>query len=104
MGDRERITLLRDAAHPMRPYLGLGTTMALEDAVALTKKLKGRNLQDTPSVAKALTDYEEERIAITAPLQLKAREGGEGSQASDHADKIKAGFEALAASRRQEFN
>jgi salicylate hydroxylase len=102
-GDRERITLLGDAAHPMRPYLGLGTTMAFEDAVALTKGLKGLNLQDTPSVAKALTDYEEERIAIAAPLQLKSREGGEGSHASDHADKIKAGFEALAARRRQEM-
>jgi 2-polyprenyl-6-methoxyphenol hydroxylase-like FAD-dependent oxidoreductase len=78
--------------------------MAFEDAVALTKGLKGLNLQDTPSVAKALTDYEEERIAIAAPLQLQAREGGEGSHASDYADKIKAGFEALAARRRQEFN
>jgi salicylate hydroxylase len=103
-GDRERITLLGDAAHPIRPSLGLGTTMAFEDAVALTKKLNGLNLQDTPSVAKALTDYEEERIAITALLQPKARQQGEASHASDLADQLKAGFElALAARRQQEM-
>ncbi len=103
-GDRERITLLGDAAHPMRPSLGLGATMAFEDAVALTKKLKGLNLQDTPSVAQALTDYEEERIAIAAPLQLKARQGGEASHALDQADQLKTGFElALAARRHKEM-
>jgi salicylate hydroxylase len=99
-GDRERITLLGDAAHPMRPSLGLGTTMAFEDAVALTKKLNGLNLQDTPSVAKALTDYEEERMAIAAPLQLKARQGGEASHAPNVADQLKAGFELALAARR----
>ena len=99
-GDRERITLLGDAAHPMRPSLGLGATMAFEDAVALTKKLNGLNLQDTPSVAKALTDYEEERIAIATPLQLKARQGGEASHTSDIAEQLKAGFELALAARR----
>jgi 2-polyprenyl-6-methoxyphenol hydroxylase-like FAD-dependent oxidoreductase len=77
--------------------------MAFEDAVALTKKLNGLNLQDTPSVAKALTDYEEERMAIAAPLQLKARQGGEASHAPNVADQLKAGFElALAARRHKE--
>jgi 2-polyprenyl-6-methoxyphenol hydroxylase-like FAD-dependent oxidoreductase len=77
--------------------------MAFEDAVALTKKLNGLNLQDTPSVAKALTDYEEERIAIASPLQPKARQQGEASHTLDIADQLKADFElALAARRHQE--
>lgn len=74
--------------------------MAFEDAVALTKKLKGLNLQDTPSVAKALTDYEEERMAIATPLLFKARQGGEASHAPDQADQLKAGFELALAARR----
>jgi salicylate hydroxylase len=40
-GDGKRVTLLGDAAHPIRPSLGLGTTLAFEDAVALAASLEG---------------------------------------------------------------
>jgi salicylate hydroxylase len=40
-GDGKRVSLLGDAAHPIRPSLGLGTTLAFEDAVALAASLEG---------------------------------------------------------------
>lgn len=100
-GDGWRVTLLGDAAHAMRPSLGLGTTMAIQDAVALAKVLKGINLDNEQQVAAALNTYEQERIGVTAPLQRQARENGTASHADDIADKLKVGFEAALAARRQ---
>merc|ERR1712008_233790 len=76
-GTFQRVTLLGDAAHAMRPSLGLGSTMALQDALSLSKELsKVESLEDSKSVATALRAYESERIGVTAPLQLKARAQG----------------------------
>lgn len=100
-GDRKRVTLLGDAAHPIRPSLGLGSTLAFQDAVTLAQALQGVDLKSSPAVAAALTSYEQERIAITAPLQRKARQQGEASHADDQANILKAGFEAALANRRQ---
>ena len=100
-GNWKNVTLLGDAAHPMRPSLGLGTTMALQDAVALAKILASTDLGDGEQLGDALRTYEQERIAITAPLQRLAREGGAASHAEDQADRLKEGFEAALAVRRQ---
>lgn len=100
-GDGQRVTLLGDAAHPIRPSLGLGTTLAFQDAVALAQALDGVDLKDAPSIAAALARYEQERIAITAPLQHQARQQGAASHADDQADRLKMGFEAALANRRK---
>lgn len=100
-GNGRNVTLLGDAAHPMRPSLGLGTTMALQDAVALAKVLADTDLNDGEQLGKALHTYEQERIAITAPLQHQARLGGAASHAEDQADQLKEQFEAMLAARRQ---
>lgn len=55
-GDR-RITLVGDAAHPMTPNLGQGACQAIEDAVALSRALKGAG-----DLAAALRAYETARI------------------------------------------
>ena len=100
-GDGRRVTLLGDAAHPMRPSLGLGTTMAIQDAVALAKRLASTDLSDSERLGIAISTYEQERIAITAPLQQKARQAGAESHADDQADRLKEGFVATLAARRQ---
>ncbi len=98
-GNGRNVTLLGDAAHPMRPSLGLGTTMALEDAVALAKILADTDLNDGEQLGNALHTYEQERIAITAPLQHQARLGGAASHAEDQAAQLKKQFEAALAAR-----
>lgn len=100
-GDGQRITLLGDAAHPIRPSLGLGTTLALQDAVTLAEMLDAVTLTDITSVSAALTRYEQTRIEITTPLQKKASEQGLASHADDQADRLKMGFEAALASRKK---
>ena len=100
-GDGQRITLLGDAAHPIRPSLGLGTTLALQDAVTLAEILDAVTLTDITSVSAALTRYEQTRIEITTPLQKKASEQGLASHADDQADRLKIGFEAALASRKK---
>lgn len=90
-GKFKRVTLLGDAAHAMRPTLGLGSTMAMQDALSLSEKLVNiKSLDDSNEVATALAAYEQERIEVTAPLQTKARAlGEEDSHSEDHADKMK---------------
>lgn len=100
-GDLRRVTLLGDAAHPMRPSLGLGTTMAIQDVIALAKVLARTDLGDGEQLGVALRTYEQERIAISAPLQRLARQEGANSHAEDQAERLKEGFSAALAARRQ---
>lgn len=69
---RGRITLLGDAAHPMLPFLSQGAAMAIEDAYVLAKALAALPDQQ----AKALAQYEAERLPRTSRVQLEARERG----------------------------
>ena len=78
-GRYKRSTLLGDAAHPMRPALGLGGTMAFHDSSCLAKKLSGIDMKNTEEVAMALKAYEKERIATTTPIIIKSREVGQFS-------------------------
>ena len=100
-GDGQRVTLLGDAAHPIRPSLGLGTTLAFQDAVTLAQVLEGVDPKNVSAVSEALLRYEQDRIEITAPLQQQAREQGAASHAEDQADRLKAAFEAALTSRRK---
>ncbi len=60
---------------------------------------KNRKIKIGLSFGKAL-DYGEERIAITGPLKGLVGGGG-GSQGEDQGDRLKEGFEAALAVRRQ---
>jgi salicylate hydroxylase len=75
-----RVTLLGDAAHPMRPTLGQGTGMAFEDAYELSVCLV-----EEPTLEQALRRYETERIARTEVLQVRAAEEGERAYQADRA-------------------
>eukprot|EP00899_Mesostigma_viride_P029383 jgi/Mesvir1/962/Mv17515-RA.1 len=69
------VTLLGDAAHPMRPTLGQATCMALEDAHVLGEKLaEGAKSGDLES---ALRGYEEERSKRTKVVQVRSRSEAE---------------------------
>jgi 2-polyprenyl-6-methoxyphenol hydroxylase-like FAD-dependent oxidoreductase len=64
-------TLLGDAAHPILPNLGQGTSQALEDAVVLA-----RSLRQDPDIVKALRSYEDKRAPRTAGLVKFSRNLG----------------------------
>ncbi|GGQ34128.1 FAD-dependent monooxygenase [Streptomyces mutabilis] len=65
---RDNLVLLGDAAHTTHYSIGAGTTLALEDAMALATALREpATLQD------ALARYERERRAALLPVQSAAR-------------------------------
>lgn len=74
-----RVTLLGDSAHAMLQYLAQGACQALEDAACLVEKLTAHRTH----VAKALDEYQQERIPRTAAVQRGARTWGEIKHAED---------------------
>ncbi len=64
-------TLLGDAAHPILPNLGQGTSQALEDAIVLA-----RSLREEPDVVKALRAYEAKRAPRTGGIVKFSRNLG----------------------------
>ncbi|WP_209441144.1 FAD-dependent monooxygenase [Streptomyces aureus] len=65
---RGNLVLLGDAAHTTHYSIGAGTTLALEDAIALARALRDHADLDT-----ALTRYGRERRAELLPVQSAAR-------------------------------
>jgi salicylate hydroxylase len=68
---RGRIALLGDAAHPMRPYLAQGASMALEDAQALGRSLAAVT-DGTLAVETALQGYARARWQRVAQVQRRS--------------------------------
>jgi salicylate hydroxylase len=79
-----RVTLLGDSAHAMLQYLAQGACQALEDAVCLTEKLR----VNFSNIAKALDEYQQERIPRTAQVQRGARTWGEIKHAEDSVTRL----------------
>lgn len=69
----ERVALLGDAAHPMRPYLAQGAGMAIEDACVLGQSLA---LAGELGVPAALQRYAHLRWARAARVQARSRRNG----------------------------
>ncbi len=68
----DRVALLGDAAHPMRPYLAQGAGMAIEDALVLSQCLaKGQCV-----VSERLKTYAERRWSRNAQVQTRAIRNG----------------------------
>jgi 2-polyprenyl-6-methoxyphenol hydroxylase-like FAD-dependent oxidoreductase len=65
---RDNLVLVGDAAHTTHYSVGAGTTLALEDAVALAGALR-----ELPTLPQALARYERERKAALLPAQSAAR-------------------------------
>ncbi|MFG2546765.1 FAD-dependent monooxygenase [Streptomyces sp. NPDC048594] len=65
---RGNLVLLGDAAHTTHYSIGAGTTLALEDAMALAAELREHN-----RLPDALARYERERRAALLPVQSAAR-------------------------------
>ena len=66
-----RVTLLGDAAHPMRPNGSNGSSQAILDGEALTQALTSHD-----DVVVALQAYEDARLESTAKLTLANRQAG----------------------------
>lgn len=69
---QDRVALLGDAAHPMRPYMAQGAAMALEDAWQL-----GLSVRSLPDVPQALRHYAQARAGRNARVQETSRKNGE---------------------------
>lgn len=65
---RDNVVLLGDAAHTTHYSIGAGTTLALEDAIALAAALRGH-----PTLPAALAAYQREREAALLSVQSAAR-------------------------------
>ncbi|MEN8654038.1 FAD-dependent monooxygenase [Streptomyces sp. 21So2-11] len=65
---RGNLVLLGDAAHTTHYSIGAGTTLALEDAIALADALRGQ-----PELGPALAHYERERRSALLSVQSAAR-------------------------------
>jgi salicylate hydroxylase len=63
-----RVTLLRDACHPMYPFMGQGAAQAIEDGAALAAWLSAGR-----SVAEALQGYQQARLPRVTRLQEMSR-------------------------------
>jgi len=72
-----RVTLLGDAAHPMLPFLAQGAASAIEDAISLSRHMRGAN-----DMSKSLRIYEQERAHRTEQLQGAAIRTGSAYHAS----------------------
>lgn len=68
---RGSVTLLGDAAHPMKPNLGQGAAQALEDAVVLGECLAGAVDPDA-----ALREYERRRVRRANAVVRASRQAG----------------------------
>jgi 2-polyprenyl-6-methoxyphenol hydroxylase-like FAD-dependent oxidoreductase len=65
--ETSRVTIIGDAAHAMLPTLGLGATMGLRDAHALTDQL-GRVGRREVTLRSAIAEYERDMRAVAYPL------------------------------------
>lgn len=65
---RGNVVLLGDACHPMRPHMGQGAAMAMEDAVMLT-----RCLNEESDLQRAFERYRFNRIDRTAAIQKESQ-------------------------------
>lgn len=71
---QNRVALLGDAAHPMRPYLAQGAGMAIEDAAELGLELKEVTIRDASA---ALQQYAATRWQRNARVQARALRNGQ---------------------------
>jgi len=67
---RNRIVLLGDACHPMKPHMGQGAGMAIEDAAVLVRCIKDKG----DDIEGAFKMYREGRIARTSKVQRVSHE------------------------------
>jgi salicylate hydroxylase len=65
-----RITLMGDASHPMLPLMAQGSAMAIEDAVILSRLLRGASKDDIPDLFKK---FETARKSRTDRVQIGSR-------------------------------
>jgi 2-polyprenyl-6-methoxyphenol hydroxylase-like FAD-dependent oxidoreductase len=72
---RGRVTLLGDAAHPMKPNIGQGAAQALEDAVVLASSIREHTHPED-----ALRVYEHKRVRRANAVVRASRQAGRAAE------------------------
>jgi 6-hydroxynicotinate 3-monooxygenase len=67
----DRVVLLGDACHPMKPHMGQGAGMAVEDAVVLFRCIEANGGEDPRA---AFQRYETARFERTSRVQIESRQ------------------------------
>lgn len=78
---RGRVVVLGDACHPMRPYMGQGGSMALEDAAMLVRCI---GVTGDSNLEEAFQLYEANRAPRTRRVQLESQKGDWQRYGMDH--------------------
>jgi anthraniloyl-CoA monooxygenase len=92
------VVLIGDAAHTAHFSIGSGTKLAMEDAIALARKIS-----EQPDIEKALASYQEERSVEALRLQSAARnrmEWFENVARYVHLDPLQFSYTLLTGSQR----
>ena len=67
------VIMIGDAAHAIMPTIGMGASLAIEDAEILGRYLSDQILQETPNFKVALKDYSLVRVPVWEDLMARAR-------------------------------
>ena len=67
------VIMIGDAAHAIMPTIGMGASLAIEDAEILGRYLSDQILQEKPNFKVALKDYSLVRVPVWKDLMSRAR-------------------------------
>ncbi len=69
------VIMIGDAAHAIMPTIGMGASLAIEDAEMLGRQLSTQILKEKPDFKAAFQQYSSERVPVWIDLMERARAG-----------------------------
>lgn len=69
------IIMIGDAAHAIMPTIGMGASLAIEDAEILGRQLSEQIFKEKPNFKSAMQQYSSDRVPVWEDLMARARAG-----------------------------